>query len=178
MSSLSLASRQVRPASRASCRNWWASHQLPRRRSHHFSRHRRIRLLGIRRRCPRCFGGGSRPPNPKPAPPTISASAVVNACWASSAATTQTGSFRLPVRSRRSFEDTRAYQMRSPVVVVNVPFCPPRHRAVLRAGLTGIGRPRNRGDRDLAILGGACAGERPANGQWHESCGAEEATSR
>ncbi|MCO4236361.1 hypothetical protein [Pseudarthrobacter raffinosi] len=41
MSLLSLASRQAGPASRASCRNWWAllpwpSHHLARRRSHHF----------------------------------------------------------------------------------------------------------------------------------------------
>lgn len=40
----------------------------------------------------------------------------------------------------------------------------PAHRALSRAGPTGIGRPRKRGDRDPETLGGACAAERPANG--------------
>ncbi|MCB5275412.1 hypothetical protein BJG92_02960 [Arthrobacter sp. SO5] len=45
------------------------SHQeSARRSSHHFSRHRRIRLLGIRRRCRRCFGGGSWPRCPQSDP--------------------------------------------------------------------------------------------------------------
>ena len=60
MSSLSLARRWAGTASRAICRNWWAAKALPHvnplpRPS--FSRHRRIRLLGIRRRCPRWFTG-------------------------------------------------------------------------------------------------------------------------
>lgn len=49
-------------------------------------------------------------------------------------------------------------------MVLNVPFTP-RNRAFLRAGLTGIDRPRKRGDRDPEIQSGAFAGEGPANGR-------------
>ena len=99
MSSLSLASRQAGPASRAICRNWWdllpwSSHQLTRRRSHHFpviaasgfwvSGGAVLAVLPV--------GAGHVALNQIP---TISASAGVDACWASSAATTQTGS--LPI---------------------------------------------------------------------------------
>src|SRR5688572_27545351 len=59
-----------------------------------FSRPRRIRLLGIRHRCLRCFGGGSWPLCPRPGPDRLGLPGV-NACWASSAAATQTGS--LPI---------------------------------------------------------------------------------
>jgi hypothetical protein len=66
VSSLSLASREAgRPRGRVEGNWWvmlpWSSHQVTRRRSHHFSPHRPIRILGIRRRCPRCSSGGGWP---------------------------------------------------------------------------------------------------------------------
>lgn len=87
----------------------------------HFSRHCRIRLLGFRHRCPRCFGDGSWAALPsirsrRSRPPRFTA------CWASSTATTRPDLYRSSVRSRRFVVATRACQMRSPVVVLNVRY--------------------------------------------------------
>ena len=82
--------------------------------------------------------------------PTISASPASTHAGLAALRRPRPDLYRSPVRSRRSFDDTRACQMRTPVVVLNVPFSP-RHRAFSRAGLTGIGRRREPGDGDLEI---------------------------
>ena len=60
-----------------------------RHRSHYSSRRRPHPDSGYPALLSPLFRGGNRPPDPKPALPTISASAVVNACWGSIAATTR-----------------------------------------------------------------------------------------
>ncbi len=72
------------------------------------SRHPGIRILGIRRRCPRCFGDVSWPLCPQSDPDDL--------CLPGRAVRRgpRPDLYRSPVRSQRSFVDTRAYQMRSP----------------------------------------------------------------
>ena len=87
MSSLSLASRQVRPASRSSCRELVGfCHGLPAIKPAAASG---FWVSGVAVLDVLALGAGHVALNQIP---TISASAGVNACWASSAATTQTGS--------------------------------------------------------------------------------------